>query len=73
MKRGQNQGLADTLLGEDEDVSHVRITGTLEYDCSYIKNSLTPTRCKIIFITNRQIRFGEAFFDAPLSPGHSAA
>jgi hypothetical protein len=44
-------------------VGHVEITGTLGYDCSYIKMTPTPTGRKIVFVTNRQIRFGEAFFD----------
>jgi hypothetical protein len=44
-------------------VGHVEITGTLGYDCSYIKMTSTPTGRKIVFVTNRQIRFGEAFFD----------
>jgi hypothetical protein len=45
-------------------VGHVEITGTLGYDCSYIKMTPTPTGRKIVFVTNRQIRFGEAFTDS---------
>ena len=44
-------------------LGHVEITGTLGYDCAYIKMTPTPTGRKIVFVTNRQIRFGEAFFD----------
>ncbi len=44
-------------------VGHVEITGTLGYDCSYIKMTPTATGRHIVFVTNRQIRFGEAFFD----------
>jgi len=44
-------------------VGHIEITGTLGYDCAYIKMTLTPTGRKIVFVTNRQIRFGEAYFD----------
>ncbi len=44
-------------------VGHISITGTLGYDCSFIKMIPTPTGRKIRFVTNRQIRFGEAFFD----------
>jgi hypothetical protein len=44
-------------------VGRVSITGTLGYDCSFIRMFPTPTGRKIRFITNRQIRFGEAFFD----------
>ena len=39
------------------------ITGTLGYDCAYIKMIPTPTGRKIVFVTNRWIRFGEAYFD----------
>jgi hypothetical protein len=45
-------------------VGHVEITGTLGNDCSYIKTISTPTGRKIVFLTNRQIRFGEAYVDS---------
>jgi hypothetical protein len=61
-EKGQNQGLANAL-SKMKAVGHVEITGTLGYDCSYIKMTPTPTGRKIVFVTNRQIRFGEAFFD----------
>src|SRR5580698_8021722 len=61
-EKGQNQGLTNAL-SRMKAVGHVEITGTLGYDCSYIKMTPTPTGRKIIFVTNRQIRFGEAFFD----------
>jgi hypothetical protein len=61
-EKGQNQGLVNALQ-RMKAVGHVEITGTLGYDCSYIKMIPTPTGRKIIFVTNRQIRFGEAFFD----------
>jgi len=60
--KGQNQGLVNALT-KMKAVGHVEITGTLGYDCSFIKMTPTPTGRKIRFITNRQIRFGEAFFD----------
>src|SRR5580698_460633 len=60
--KGQNQGLVNALQ-RMKAVGHVEITGTLGYDCSYIKMIPTPTGRKIVFVTNRQIRFGEAFFD----------
>jgi hypothetical protein len=44
-------------------VGHISITGTLGYDVSYIKLYQTPTGRKIRFATNRQIRFGEAYYD----------
>jgi hypothetical protein len=61
-EKGQNQGLVNALQ-KMKAVGHVEITGTLGYDCAYIKMTLTPTGRKIVFVTNRQIRFGEAFFD----------
>ena len=61
-QKGQNQGLVNALT-KMKSVGHISITGTLGYDCSYIKMIPTPTGRKIRFVTNRQIRFGEAFFD----------
>jgi hypothetical protein len=61
-QKGQNQGLVNAL-SKMKAVGHVEITGTLGNDCSYIRMTPTPTGRKIVFITNRQIRFGEAFFD----------
>ena len=61
-EKGQNQGLVNALQ-KMKAVGHVEITGTLGNDCSYIKMIPTPTGRKIVFVTNRQIRFGEAFFD----------
>jgi hypothetical protein len=61
-EKGQNQGLVNALQ-RMKAVGHVEITGTLGNDCSFIKMIPTPTGRKIIFVTNRQIRFGEAFFD----------
>jgi hypothetical protein len=61
-EKGQNQGLVNALA-KMKAVGHVEITGTLGNDCSYIRMIPTPTGRKIIFVTNRQIRFGEAYFD----------
>lgn len=61
-EKGQGQGLSNALQ-KMKAVGHVEITGTLGYDCSYIRMFPTPTGRKIVFVTNRQIRFGEAFFD----------
>jgi hypothetical protein len=60
--KGQNQGLVNALT-KMKAVGHISIIGTLGYDLSYIRLIPTPTGRKIRFITNRQIRFGEAFFD----------
>src|SRR5579864_5516927 len=61
--KGQNQGLVNAL-SKMKAVGHCSITGTLGYDVSYIRMTNTPTGRKIVFVTNRQIRFGEAFFDS---------
>jgi len=61
-EKGQNQGLVNALQ-RMKAVGHVEITGTLGNDCSFIRMIPTPTGRKIMFLTNRQIRFGEAFFD----------
>jgi hypothetical protein len=61
-EKGQNQGLANALQ-KMKAVGHVEITGTLGFDCAYIKMTPTPTGRKIVFVTNRQIRFGEAYYD----------
>jgi hypothetical protein len=60
--KGQNQGLVNAL-SKMKAVGHCSITGTLGYDVSYIRMTQTPTGRKIVFVTNRQIKFGEAFLD----------
>jgi hypothetical protein len=62
-QQGQNKGLV-TALQKMKAVGHVEITGTLGNDCSYIMMTPTPTGRKIVFATNRQIRFGEAWTDS---------
>ncbi len=61
--KGQNNGLV-TALQKMKAVGHVEITGTLGFDCAYIKMSHTSTGREITFVTNRQIRFGEAWTDS---------
>jgi len=60
--KGQNQGLVNALT-KMPAVGRISITGTLGYDLSFIRLIQTPTGRKIRFVTNRQIRFGEAYFD----------
>src|SRR5260370_31509944 len=62
VETGQNEGLV-AALEKMKAVGHVEITGTLGYDCAYIKMTPPPTGRKIVFVTNRQIRLGEAYFD----------
>jgi hypothetical protein len=61
-KKGQNQGLVNALTKMKAD-GHIAITGTLGYDLSYIRMIPTPTGRKIRFVTNRVLRFGEAYYD----------
>ena len=61
-EKGKNQGLVNALQ-KMKAVGRIEITGTLGYDCSFIRMIPTPTGRRIRFITNRQIQFGEAFWD----------
>jgi hypothetical protein len=57
-----DHGLVNAL-SKMKTVGRISITGTLGYDVSYIHEVVTPTGRKITFVTNRLIRFGEAYFD----------
>jgi hypothetical protein len=59
--KGKNQGLVNALQ-KMKAVGHVEITGTLGYDCSFIRMIPTPTGRKISFITNRPLRFAEVYW-----------
>jgi hypothetical protein len=61
-KKGQNQGLVDAL-SKMKSVGRIAITGTVGYDLSYIRLIPIPTGRKIRFVTNRLIRFGEAYYN----------
>ncbi|HTC40855.1 MAG TPA: hypothetical protein VK703_04760 [Candidatus Acidoferrales bacterium] len=61
--KGQNQGLV-TALQKMRAVGRISLTGTVGYDVSFIRMIPTPTGRKIRFITNRPIRFGEAWTDS---------
>lgn len=61
--KGQNQGLVNAL-SKMPAVGRIAITGTLGYDLSFIREIPTPTGRRIRFVTNRQIRFGEAWADS---------
>jgi hypothetical protein len=62
-QQSQNKGLVNALK-KMRAIGHVEITGTLGYDCSYIKVFPTPTGRKIVFATNRQISMAEAWTDS---------
>ncbi len=61
-KQGKQQGLVNALT-KMKAVGRIAITGTLGYDLSFIRLIPTPTGRKIRFITNRQIKFGEAYYN----------
>src|SRR5271170_1008821 len=63
-KKGQNQGLVDALE-KMKPVGRIAITGTLGQDLAYIRLIQTDTGRKIRFVTNRQIKFGEAYRNTP--------
>ena len=65
-QKSQNQGLVNALE-KMKAVGHISITGTLGYDLSFIKLIQTPTGRTIRFVTNRPIRFGEAYYDTQSS------
>ena len=61
-QKESNKGLVNALE-RMKAVGHISITGTLGYDVSYIVAIPTPTGRKVRFVTNRPIRFGEAYWD----------
>jgi hypothetical protein len=62
-KKGQNEGLVNALT-RMKAVGRIAITGTLGYDLSFIRLIPTPTGRKIRFVTNREIRFGEHYYNS---------
>jgi hypothetical protein len=63
-KKGQNQGLVNAL-SKMRAVGRIAVTGTIGYDLSYIRLVPTDTGRKIRFVTNRLLRFGEAYASTP--------
>jgi hypothetical protein len=61
-KKGQHEGLVNALT-KMRAVGRIAITGTIGYDLSYIRLIPTPTGRKIRFAANREIRFGEAYYN----------
>ena len=61
-KKGQNQGLVNALT-KMRAVGRIAVTGTIGYDLSYIRLIPTDTSRKIRFVTNRLLRFGEAYYN----------
>lgn len=60
--KGQNKGLVNALT-KMKSVGRIAITGTIGYDLSFIRLIPTPTGRKIRFVTNRLLRFGEAYYN----------
>ena len=61
-KKGQNEGLVNALT-RMKAVGRIAITGTLGYDLSFIRLTPTPTGRKIRFVTNRELRYGESYYN----------
>jgi hypothetical protein len=62
-EQGGQQGLVNALSRMSAK-GHVNIPGTLGYDLSYVKVFQTPNGRRIRAVTNRSIRFGEAWTDS---------
>ena len=61
-EKGQNQGLVNAL-SRMKAVGHCSVTGTLGYDVAFIRMIPTSTGRKLLFVTNRLLRFGEVYYD----------
>ena len=61
-EKGQNQGLVNALSRMNA-VGHCSITCTLGYDVAFIRMIPTSTGRKLLFVTNRLLRFGEVYYD----------
>ena|SRR6516162_5551266 len=59
-RKAKTWGLVNALT-KMKSVGRIAITATLGYDIGYTGLIPTPTGRKIRFISNRQIRFGEAY------------
>src|ERR1700724_4324458 len=59
-EKGKNEGLVNAL-SKMKAAGHIEVTGTLGYDCSYIRMIQTPTGQKIRFVTSRLLRVGEVY------------
>lgn len=61
--KGQNEGLVNALQ-KMPSVGRMSISGTVGSDVAFIRVIPTPTGRKVRFVTNRQIRMGEAWTDS---------
>jgi len=60
--KARTKGLVNALT-KMKSVGRIAITGTIGYDLSFIRLVPTPTGRKIRFVTNRLLRFGEAYYN----------
>lgn len=60
---GGNRGVVNAL-SKMTAKGRIAITGTLGYDVNYVRVFQTPTGRKIRMVTDRPIRFGEAWTDS---------
>jgi hypothetical protein len=60
--KGQNDGLRNALE-KMKSVGRIQIPGTLGFDLSFIREIVTPNGRTIRFVTNRQIAFGESYWN----------
>lgn len=60
--KGQNDGLKNALE-KMKSVGRIQIPGTLGFDLSFIREIITPNGRTIRFVTNRQIAFGENYWN----------
>jgi hypothetical protein len=60
--KGQNQGMVDALT-KMKPVGYCRISKNDGYNIRYMQMVQTPTGRRIQFITDRQLKFGEAYHD----------
>ena len=61
--KGQNDGLRNALE-KMKSVGRIQIPGTLGFDLSFIREIVTPNGRTIRFVTNREIAFGESYWNA---------
>src|SRR5215467_761628 len=62
-QRGQHDGLYNALM-KMKSVGRIQIPGTLGYDLSFIREILTSEGRTIRFVTNREILFGESYWNS---------
>jgi len=62
-EKAGSEGLFNAL-NKMRSKGHIAITGTLGYDISFVRSIPTPDGTKIRILTNRPIRFGEAWTDS---------